>query len=660
MNRCAVEILQLIFNLLPQNQIAICSLVCRSWYISTRVPLYHSIHFYSLDQVLAFINLTPPSSSIIEEKDTSVIRHMKTIPRGTLVRKMAFHIQIKEPAIWSALQIISPRIIAVDMIPENDRRLYGVCRHRYRHPLALQWQELKRLPVWHKDEYGLWNSLLSDQLLYLGLDVYFYDHLVVTDNTEEPSSSSIMNNNFITKTIHLPPMRCLQELDLYASRNFFSLNERSFELIHAACPSLQTLSLTSFQMHIISSAGISILAPTNLTSLYLDQFCIHDLNSYAYLGHKYPNLISFKVKDLRKGHHHQYNTNACDHRSALFSLITNNFARLKHLSADLYEPLGSNFLPSQFESIWPYNELRQWLVDDRRERPCFITQLHWSCLLPFDLLVNNDKKIEPCEITNAVFEFADRFYFSHLTSLVLITTSNASWHQVQKLWGKRKHTLLPLLPLLKTLKIQHISSDHNNGTSFARREKQDFFAVANACPKLTLLEIESDLFLSDKLQEKQIFFPVLEELVISNCMVSLEQNVTMVCQTCPRLKRLSLNNVQCQLQSPSAPSSSSSFIPTKESGYCFMLQVDLPLLSLDYLGLSNLWYERMMASDQRYTRRVAVNDVKVNQEKTRNMENQNAVYHRCTNQDDSTITQVFVLINCRYVERLNINQEKYK
>ncbi|CAO3595467.1 unnamed protein product [Absidia cylindrospora] len=655
MNRCAIEILQLIFNLLSQNQIAICSLVCRSWYISARDPLYHSIHFYSLDQVLAFINLTP-SSFAIEEKDTSVIRHMKTIPRGILVRKMTFHIQIKESAIWSALQMISPRIIAVDMIPENDRGLYGVCRHRYRHPLALYWQELKRLPVWHKDEHGLWNSLLSDQLLYLGLDVYFYDHLVVTDKPEEPSSSSssnILNDNFITKTIHLPPMQCLQELDLYASRNFFLLDERSFGLIHAACPSLQTLSLTSFQMHTISSISPS---PTNLTSLCLDQFCIHDLNSYAYLGHKYPNLKSFKVKDIRKGHHRQHNINTSDHRFALFSLITNDFAQLTNLSADLYEPLGHNFLPSQSESIWPYSELRQWLVvGERREQPCRITQQHWSCVLPFVPLGSNDK--EPHEMTSAVFEFADRFYFSHLTSLVLITTSHASWHQVQQLWGKRKHTTLPLLPLLKTLKIKHISGDHNNGTSFARREKQDLFALASACPKLTLLEIESGLFLSNNGQEKKIAFPALEELVISNCLVSLEKNVTMVCQKCPRLKRLSLNHVQCQLQPPSA--SSSFFIPTKESGYLFILQLDLPFLSLDYLGLSNLWYERMMAADQRYTKRVAVNYVKVNQEKTANMENQNIIYHRDTDHDCSTITQVSLLINCRYVERLNINQEKY-
>lgn len=281
MESLALETLQVIFAQLPQHDLGTCALVCWGWYLAVREPLYRAIHLYTTTQIKRL--LTPED-------------------RRWGIRQLTLHCHVPDTVTWTRLQQMCPNVTRVDILTADQRPgVYGVCCHRRRYPLADGWPFLEHLPVWHKDPATIWIAPLARQLRSLAMDLYFYDDALV-----------------------LPPhMMSLERLDLYASRGYFRLDERSFNKIHAACPQLRSLSLTSFQLCLPSTPPCQHYPLTSLTLAHVSMAGGQD--SYTWLGDAYPELQTLRLQNVRVTAPARLITHQCSRLTCLEIEDTNDY-----------------------------------------------------------------------------------------------------------------------------------------------------------------------------------------------------------------------------------------------------------------------------------------------------------------------------------------------
>ncbi|KAI8344690.1 hypothetical protein BC941DRAFT_409377 [Chlamydoabsidia padenii] len=556
MDSLPLEILQSIFTHLSQHQLAICGLVCHSWSLAVREQLYHSIQLYTSDQIQRLI-MHP-----CEEKQR--------------IRQLTFHCHIQDTDTWRTLQQICPRVIKVDILPDQNPGLYGVCCHRRRYPLAEGWSELKHLPVWHKDPTSIWAPRLAPHLHTLTMDLYFY-------------------NSILDLPSHLPFLR---SLELYASRGFFHLDERSFDTIHAACPQLQSLSLTSF--HLCLTQTPTLLQP-GLTTLTLDHVSLIDASGYTFLGHAYPELQTLRLKDVRV-------TN--DPHATLIHLITQQCLKLTELDIvwnDTEDPIDH----VKMVTLWA--GLNTWL-SGFKNNPA-LDRFHWTCCLPND---DGGKKTRLPSVPT-------------LPSFVFLTSLAITIDTCQPLLGSRAI----MLPRLKSLALTFSNPD---------RQIIPLARLSSICPNLTRLDVSGGVLSTNDGGE----LAKIRELMLSETKVCFDSDVVALCRVCPRLQHLTLRHLRCQLLNDE------DYVPAKEAGGRFMLGVNLGTIRLAMLDVANLWYESMMMADPRYTKRVAVQQIHVHQ---LIVPRSKAYCH--SDDDDPWMNKVQVHITCHSVDRIRIQQSKY-
>ncbi|KAI8084465.1 uncharacterized protein BX664DRAFT_387201 [Halteromyces radiatus] len=603
MDKLSLELLQLIMTLLSQRQLATCSLVCRSWYTATRIPLYRSIQFYTIDQVNSFLQFSLSSSMMTVT--TPLLENMMMFSKGYLVRRITFYMRINDHSRWQIIQQQCPYVESIDVIPENNQRGYGICCHRSRHPLVAQWKHLTRLPVWHSDSYQLWKEYLP-QLIHLGMDMNFYEELLQYTTT------------IATKILCLPFMPCLQELDLYASNHFFHIDEHTLEAIHHACPSLRSLSLTSFQLHYNNNNNNSnntndsimkenVYEPAlYMTKLRLILVSIHHVECYSYLGLKYPGLTTLEIEELCIGNGSSspslYNETEEEHRKALFQWITCSLTQLVDLRVELHEQLDDQLQPPAC-SLWPYLQWQKWYSLD-----------HLTSL------------------TMTVLDSWDR-----LDQLSLFTTSSS-------LSSSMKRAVLPLLTTL-SLKLQ--TSD--DAVCFSQRPRTwSVDAILATCPSLTHLFLSGGFSFNHQHQATSLPYHGLKELMISHCVVSMEDDLVALTRYCPQLQSLSLHDIRCLLKNKIDLLTMEGNIPLQNAGLLFHLTLNINL-SLDYLGLTYLWYECQRTPSRHYTKRVIVDQIKVEDNHHNSLVQQ---------QDYLNATKVCIHIKCQFVDHLHIQQNK--
>ncbi|KAI9304296.1 hypothetical protein BJ944DRAFT_267061 [Cunninghamella echinulata] len=586
MNNIPNEIIQNILLLLSPRHALQCSLACKSFYLASRNPiLYHTIELYSRSQLEKFIKLAT-TIKICEKPIGHWVRRVKLIYpfykyKPTFEDSKLIHvtcpyiIYIEQDLLFPYMDYLTEYKYYNNNSNEdnNDKQWID---YIYDHSISLQ----------------IMLSFDDDPTLYIETDEYqqWHKELIGTfnDNVEELINKS---NNIeyygkkigFTRIFYRLKELCL-DFDILKYDFTYELDERTLEAIHASCPLLETLCLSGFIMNI--SASYNSLPQSSssdknqhrstrfmplplLKSLKLEEVTLLQIECFDYLNLKYPQLESLDIylewDDLFYRDKDRYT-------KAIFSMITNH-KYLKNLT------INDMLLANQF----PYNMLIQWLTF-------------------------NPTQLEKLELYSTDIVFIDEQYKKHQIQQNLIKSNLDSDHIIKEL-----HLRQDYLDHLTDINIQ-VRSPISTLDYFLREGKRTiasssiikiqlignyctldyfyFYDWLDAFPNLKKLSLKNLCVIGNENEKGNKKSYVLQELGLHQSNIRLKKNITEICQACPLLRFLELDDIG--YVDVSTPLSlihrqplldDDSFKPINE-----LTLIDAPQLKLDRLYINNIQY----------------------------------------------------------------------
>ncbi|KAI9305968.1 hypothetical protein BJ944DRAFT_229911 [Cunninghamella echinulata] len=381
----------------------------------------------------------------------------------------------------------------------------------------------------------------------------------------------------------------------------YDIDERTLESIHQSCPSLESLQLVYLEMNISdafetslipsfspsSSSGIQPMTSLKTLDIYGN---LYDARCCYYLSLKFPQLeefilnLKFPDANSRKvKQHHQ------DGFYDLFYISIHNmmtsFKHLKKLEFDTkaflmpfeysyFTPSVSTFLTN---NGWTHPDVISWLLSSPINFSTNITHLNF----PLNMMINkNEYKINKITEHNFYSDIINNDYMNHslfyinlncylndLTSLSInmdLCTNEIYNFLTQN--GKKPIVSSILVELKMVYKMHFLELDYDqNDKKTELRTKDDLYIYdwLTMFPRLKVFNLRSSLLIKDgaksydkkdneslsdmQRQQDNIHYTTqsypLQELIIHGGGVYFKNGFSAFCRSCPRLKRIDLNNI---------------------------------------------------------------------------------------------------------------------
>ncbi|CAO3643979.1 unnamed protein product [Cunninghamella echinulata] len=581
------EIIQSILLLLTPRYALQCSLVCKNFYLASRNPiLYHTIELYSRGQLEKFIKIAT-TIKIYEKPIGHWVRHVELV--------YPFH---KYKPTSEDSRLIHATCPYITYIGED--LLFPYMEYLVNYTYHSENNNDKQWVDYIYDHSVSLHILLSpddDSTLYIETDEHQQRHKKLIGTLNDNVEESINKSNDIeyygkkigfTRIFYQLKELCL-DFVIFKYDFTYELDERTLEAIHESCPLLETLSLSEFIMNISASYNSStqlssLLLPPDknqhhstrfipvslLKSLKIDHGVLLRNECFDYLNLKYPQLESLDIflewDDLLYRDKDHY-------IKALFSMIT-DYKHLKKLA------INDILFADQF----PYNTLIQWLTFN----PTQLKKLE----LYFTDIVFIDEQYKQQQIQHLMKLRLDddhimkelhlrRDYLDYLTDINInvrspINTLNYFLRDGNHTTASSSITALKLIGNYRTLDYFY------------------FYDWLDAFPNLKKLSLKSVCVIENEngngKNNKKSY--LLQELGLHQSNIRLKNNITEICQACPLLSSLELEDIgYVDILTPLSSLHHQfllddvSFKPIDELNL-----IDAPQLKLDKLFISNIQY----------------------------------------------------------------------
>ncbi|CAO3641946.1 unnamed protein product [Cunninghamella echinulata] len=395
------EIIQHILSFLSQRYVAVASLVCKKWLVTTRHKrFYQIIYIYSAKQLKKFLDIA--TTLKIANKNTPIGHFVSEINIEIIVpytiasynNEVAYHYSSVDSKQLERLYNSCPnlaKILGLDLEIPNS----------YAFP---QWPYLTIIPLW----YSYTNESLSfhkQHNIITSLEYNMRYNDSNSDNNNDDNNSNNYNNDIIQVQMDYPIsvfsessnllINDRARIQIHRKSIFFStpsswgqlkalslrfgtfiqqqstplhkFDERVFNTINSTCPHLESLALYDFYMNLsddylpaltttATTINEDILSHSSLKRLHFNSSILHDSQCFDYVSKLYPNITDLKL-DLIKVENNSSEYE--QYKLSLFNMIT-GFNCLKKLSADLKNELYEWFIdhPTQLEVLdYPFDLL---------------------------------------------------------------------------------------------------------------------------------------------------------------------------------------------------------------------------------------------------------------------------------------------------------------